>query len=87
MSDNTQNTYRVTAVIAVTQQLEVHANCIEDLQNYVDNRDLLPSITTGKIELAVASAGDSTYGPIVDRSFEIVDVVDVDQALLGGGDE
>ena len=81
------NTYSVTLETTVTQQLEVQAERIEDLQNYADNKHLLPSITTGKIELAVASAGDSTYGRIVGRTFEIVDVVDVDQALLGGGNE
>ena len=81
------NTYCVTAKLTVIQQLEVQAERIEDLQNYVDNKHLLPSTTTGKIDLAVASAGDATYGRIVDRSFQIVKVVDLDKALLGGGDE
>ena len=87
MSNNTGKAYRVTVETTVTQQLEVQANCIEDLQNYVDNKHLLPSTTTGKIDLAVASAGDATYGRIVDRSFQIVKVVDLDKALLGGEDE
>ena len=81
------NTYSVTVETTVTQQLEVQADRIEDLQNYADNKHLLPSTTTGKIDLAVASAGDATYGRIVDRSFQIVKVVDLDKALFEGGDE
>ena len=81
------NTYSVTVETTVTQQLEVQADRIEDLQNYADNKHLLPSTTTGKIDLAVASAGDPSLGTIVDRSFQIVKVVDLDKALFEGGDE